>query len=944
MAVKPSSLKHLPGYDHLSFLHVNARSLESKHDEFELFLASTGVPFDIIMVSETWYTKYSVPFAQPGYQGFALNRSQRKGGGVLLLAKAELNVSIIDEFSVSNANFEVLSVRSRSNIFCVVYRPPDANIHTFFCFLEEYFDFIRSNKYSLFLAGDFNIDMLKTSRDQIELSALLQSNGFVNTIVNSTRITHSSNTLIDLFITNTDRKNLCSGSIASDMSDHLPIFTFIENEVPTKRIIDPPQRFQDINSASLDAFRNEVEAHDWRQVFRKHDSNSMYETFIAELRTLYNKHFPYVVRHRSNKSRKPWLTNYLRSQIKVKNNLYWVFIRTRNPETWKKFKSFRNRLNATLKKAKEEYFFKHFSVAANTELLWKRLNAIVHPKTDRAISSLCVNGLMKCGSDLSNALNDHFIAVGQSGACNVNPYPIQGTSSPYSSMVFFPTTESEVVGIFRSLKTSRSLDANDMQIRPIKHIIDIIAPILTTLYNLVLESSCFPEKMQTARVIAIHKGGDENDLGNFRPISILPILSKGLEKIIHARLVRFLNKHSFISLAQYGFLKGKSTEQALLAQKECIIDAFEDKNIVLGVYIDFSKAFDCVQHNLLLYKLEHYGVRGRSNDLLRSYLRHRSQFVTNDTFDSKTKRLKSGVPQGSILGPLLFIVYINDIFSSFTNCKWVGYADDTALFFSGVKPDGLVSLANDALAEVSAWSKRNSLKINTKKTQAIIFRTRNRVIELTKKLYLDNDEISVVREIKALGVTFTETLSWNKHVQNVCNKLNSVTALINKNRQILPVKAKRLIYNGLFLSTLNYCHLVWGTTSSDNLKKLGICQKRAIRAIANVPYATHTAPYFEAYNILKVKFVYAFRLSCTYRLAMRTNNTEFISSFRLARRHYTYDTRSQDDWIQPICRTNYGNQSVSYQLAVILNKYAKHGIATESASARTFRSFLSGEV
>lgn len=481
-----------------------------------------------------------------------------------------------------------------------------------------------------------------------------------------------------------------------------------------------------------------------------------------------------------------------------------------------------------------------------------------------------------------------------------------------------------------------------MQIRPIKHIIDIIAPVLTTLYNLVLESGCFPEKMQIARVIAIHKGGDKNDVGNFRPISILPVLSKGIEKIMHARLFCFLNKHSLISLAQYGFLKGKSTEQALLAQKEFIIDAFEDKNTVLGVYIDFSKAFDCVQHNILLYKLEHYGVRGRSNDL-RSYLQHRSQFVTNETFNSNTKRLKTGVPQGSILGPLLFIVYINDIFSSATNCKWVGYADDTALFFRGVQPDRLVSLANDVLAEVLAWSKRNALRINTKKTQAIFFRTRHTVIEPTKNLYLDNDIISTVNEIKALGVIFTETLSWNKHVQHVCNKLNSFTALINKNRQILPEKAKCLIYNGLFLSTLNYSHLVWGNTSSDNLKKLSVCQKRAIRAIANVPYATHTAPYFEAFNILKVKFTYAFRLSCAYRLAIRTNNVDFISSFRLTRRHYAYDTRSQDTWLLPLCRTNYGNQSVSFQLATLLNKYSKYGISAETASTRTFRSFLSGD-
>lgn len=209
--------------------------------------------------------------------------------------------------------------------------------------------------------------------------------------------------------------------------------------------------------------------------------------------------------------------------------------------------------------------------------------------------------------------------------------------------------------------------------------------------------------MQCAKVTAIYKKGDKNDLGNYRPISILPVFSKGFEKILLARLISFTDPHSILTDSQYGFRKDKSTELALLTQKEIILEMFESQNLVLGIFLDFTKAFDLINHNILNKKLEHYGIRGKASSLISSYLQHRSQFVMVNGHSSSIKPVNVGVPQGSILGPFLFVLYINDIVNIDATPKHILYADDTSLFFAGSGVACLSDRANEALHSIHSW-------------------------------------------------------------------------------------------------------------------------------------------------------------------------------------------------------------------------------------------------
>lgn len=444
--------------------------------------------------------------------------------------------------------------------------------------------------------------------------------------------------------------------------------------------------------------------------------------------------------------------------------------------------------------------------------------------------------------------------------------------------------------------------------------------------------------MQIGKVLSLFKKGDRTDISNYRPISILPLFSKCLEKLIFRRLSTFLESKNLITQCQFAFRRGMSTQLALLEQKEFILKNFEDNLLTLGVFIDFSKAFDCINHDLLLQKLLHYGIRGVAHDLIKSYLNHRSQYVEVNGISSQLKPIKLGVPQGSILGPLLFNIYVNDIVNVDASTKYVIYADDTTLLFTSNNSEDLVTTANSVLAKLYKWSIENGLTINTNKTKTVLFQAKNKNVSLQSDIRLNHCNLEVVTSAKTLGIIFDQDMSWSSHTNYLAGKLSQIAGQVFALKS-LPLKVKLLVYHSLFASHLNYCILVWGTTSATNINRVFLIQKKIIRSVCNEKFDAHTAPLFSRFGVIKFPNLYNYQLSTMFIKERSSTQRKIccLANLRPTVRHY--GTRSAETWHVPFTRTNYGKQMIRYNLPALLNTHDLNKFNYNSCTTAQLKTF-----
>lgn len=584
------------------------------------------------------------------------------------------------------------------------------------------------------------------------------------------------------------------------------------------------------------------------------------------------------------------------------------------------FKTYRNSLTKILRQAKNAYYFSMFQGITDVKYMWKKLNSFLFfRKPTSNICEMTIGQSVYKGTALANKFNDHFTySLESTHDTSVIGY----LPTPLATTIFLgPTDESEVASTFMKLKNGKSEDIDGIKMEPVAFVFDMLLPSLTHIYNLVLGTGVFPKRMKNAKVVVIHKNGDKNIMNNYRPISVLPIFSKPLEKIIFVRLSKFFDSHSIINASQYGFRPGLSTETALLNQKEFILGNIEEKKLTLGIFVDFTKAFDRINHDTLLLKLSYYGIRGIAYDLIKSYLTDRHQCVCIQRELSSPYKMKCGVPQGSILGPLLFNAYINDIINIDQSAKYIIYADDTSIFFTGVDRNGLIQKANQTLGELHKWSHQNSLLINSTNTKAVLFRAKNKKCEISSKLHLNNVEIQLSQTAKTLGVVFHEYMLWDSQTEAVCCKLSKSLGMLRRCQSLLPTRLKLLLFHTLFASHLHYCQLIWASGTESSKNKIYTLQKNAMRAIGNLCYNAHTSHLFAKFNVLRFNSVYEYRLLMSLKSEIRTNSNTLKSLAHLQLNVSARCNRHSELWHIPTPRTNYGFQMLKFAIPHVLNKY-----------------------
>ena len=476
------------------------------------------------------------------------------------------------------------------------------------------------------------------------------------------------------------------------------------------------------------------------------------------------------------------------------------------------------------------------------------------------------------------------------------------SSSPTFSMYLAPTYKKEVENVLKTLKTDTP-GFDDISPKQLKHSSSIISTPLAHIINLSLKSGIFPDLLKKAKVIPVFKSGDRCDINNYRPISILPAFSKIFEKIISFRLINYLEKNNLLTEHQHGFRAQHSTETAIIHFVNNVYKCLEEKLYVGGVFIDLSKAFDTLNHQILLHKLEHIGIRGLPLKLFKSYLHNRKQSVFCNNSYSTFKDILKGVPQGSVLGPILFLIYINDIVNSSSKLSFLIYADDTTLLIHDKSIDSLYSNLTTELNKVKSWIRSNKLILNISKTSFMLFQNRS-IKNSIPPITLEGEIIKQVNQTKFLGVTIDENLNWKYHIDQTCEKLSKITGILYRIRHNLTTESLISIYYTLCYPHLTYCVSIWASTWPSFLQKLTIAQNKILRCIFFLKKFDSTSNIFTATKMLKFSFIHKFFILLLIYRSHRQNQI-----FKLV--EICTHTRSNNiNLVLPVFRTSLFKNSV----------------------------------
>ena len=540
------------------------------------------------------------------------------------------------------------------------------------------------------------------------------------------------------------------------------------------------------------------------------------------------------------------------------------------------------------------------------------------------------------GNIICSHFNDFFINIGPNLANRIKSPNIPtkkylGDMNKYS-IFLEPVTQKEIHDIIKSLKDGAP-GHDEITAHIMKFCSHHIEPPLVHTCNLSLNEGIFPQEMKLANVKPLFKSGESIVFNNYRPVSLLCVLSKVFEKVMYSRLSNFLERFKILIQNQFGFRKCHSSYMALMAMMDNLIQALEKGEFVVGVFLDFSKAFDTVNHDILFEKLYHYGIRGPALQWFKSYLHERKQYVTYNDISSSAKPIKCGVPQGSILGPLLFLIYINDLYHVCENSIPILFADDSNLFFSGTDPTVMEQNINIELENISTWLKVNKLSLNIGKTHYMIFdKQKRRSIQL--KIKIENQEIEHTCKTKFLGVTIDQKLTWKHRMALMSGKIARGIGMIIKARHCLNKNALLTLYYSFIYPYLIYCNVVWGSNYASNLQKMDSLQKKVVRIITNTRRTDPVDHLFDDLKIIRLENINVLLIS---KFIYRVHNGQIPELFEgyFTRNFDVHDhyTRQRFFLHVPKVKRNLGKFGIRYRGVCIWNEILKLGINPDTSEA-----------
>ena len=955
-----NNIQHQPTYDYkYHALHLNIQSLPAKLEKLNNLITNLDnnkLSIDFILLCETFLnsTNHNLQHIS-GYNFVSKHRKSKARGGVGIYIKDKYNFKVREDLSIFiEGEFESIFVEvelgAEKALIGEIYRIPNSNISNSMVQYEYLIDEIANYKNPVIIGTDQNLDLLHIDHHTVtqQYLNLFLSNRLIPTIHKPTRITHSSATLIDnLYVNMTNCNSIASGIILTDISDHLPIFTFIGRQTHNKKDKKMQVSYRKIDDNAITLIKEELNRVSWEFIDNL-PVEEAYNAFSSKLQTIINSCAPQkTVNLRSKKIKhNPWMTKGLIKSCLKLNKLYIKKLKCpkEHPYT-KKYIKYRNIYNKVKRLAKKLYYAHILQTHKNNmKKTWGVINSLIGKQHDKSniIQSFKINNTLQTDPDIiSNSFCKYFTNVGPNLANKIPNSDYDAThfvtKKITQNMFMVPTDPNEVSQIINQLNNKTSCGHDGISLSLIKKINEPLTYPVTKLINKSLQEAFVPEALKVAKVIPIYKTKDKQLLQNYRPISVLPSMSKILEKIVFKRLYGFLDNNSFFHDSQYGFRPKHSTIDAITEFTQNIYRSLESNRYSIGIFLDLSKAFDTINIDILIQKLDLSGVRGKALDWFRSYLYNRSQYVNFNGHKSDYTVITHGVPQGSILGPLLFLIYINDLPNALKYCKPVIFADDTNLFATSTKLNSLISNVNTDLIMLSEWFKTNKLSVNIDKTFYIIFHKRSQNIPPNLIIKLDKKTIAKKESTVFLGMVINSSLNWHEHIEKVANKLKTGNYIINRLKHFLPRDSLKLLYYTLIHPHLSYGIIHWGKAQQSKLNKLVILQKKIIRALNKCEYNAHTNNLFHNMNILKLNEIYDLQVATfMYKYINLLLPHPLKDLFVLNKQLHTYNTRNRNNPIVPMHRTESGKKCIAHMGPVIWIK-----VPDNIKKAKTLKSFRS---
>lgn len=934
----------------VKMFHMNICSINSKFNAIQTLFSGIEANFDIIVLSEAHLKKKDVSIEQyiqqfnlDTYSIYGTSHNKRKTDGIVVYIKSHLEHSVEEIFLEDCNCMKIKFKQSNSNFVChAFYRSPSGRTEKFLEQFENILENDRDSSEIKIVTGDFNIDILDTSDNNVDKYLnILAINGYISQLNKITRLNRIKSTCIDhIFVKSNPGMDFSSFVLHTRVSDHYPVILNAKN-IGNANSIKKHSRIQ--TKLDLQKLEDDVRNHNWGHIFNCKDANLATNLFFEDLKIFIEKNTVSTLK-KINKKRKPWVTEGLITSMKKRDKLH---LACKNQPFNKKLKDhyikYRNKLNSLIERTKTIHLKKQIEdTGGDKKRIWGVINEVTQykKKKDDNIKEIQIEGesipVDKNPIKVANFFNKYFSEVGvsngqrQSAATNIS-------DCPKSNFYLKPVTVKEIDETITKIKGGSAPGHDGINTNTVKYIRKYILDPLCYIYNLCIKNGIFPHQFKKAIICPIYKKGDSRLVNNYRPISLLSVFSKIFERCIKNRLVKYLDENKILSDLQFGFRSGRDTNDAILAVTEEVYSQLDDGGKVAVCAMDLSKAFDLVDHTVLIKTLDKIGIKNKTLEFFKNYLSERTQQVKLKGMSVQPKSRTSqptnliassnvvtthlsdiistrpfSVPQGTVISPILYNIYVSEMYKLQLHGKIVSFADDTALIVRGKSWNEIFTKIKRDMGIINKWLQEHNLDLNVDKTKIIPFSLNKKNLPTEKSVKIEHcqncntscscKKIDITTSLRYLGVQIDSHLRWEEHIVNLRKRLRRYIHTFLKLRKFMNLALLKEIYFALIQSAIEYGSCSYGRADPTLLKKLKTTQNMLLKIIYNKNMRFSTKNLYKELEILNVDKLFQKNI-CSY---VHKNRFSLLKT-----KETTYNLRKVN-LVVPHCRTKKGQKVVEY--------------------------------